>query len=94
MRKYNIFVKFEIGEEFTKLYYSFDSIPEAIEYGSEFVKDVNKIRKAIGVNKELTEYSWYIVSDDEKFFINYEPEYRGYLVTDFDNMDNKTAYVY
>lgn len=27
-------------------------------------------------------------------FINYEPLYKGYLVTDFDNLDHKVVYVY
>lgn len=94
MRKYNIFVKFESMPEFEKLRAQFTDIPNAIEYALEFIEDVNKLRKAIGVNKKLSFNNWYILSDDENIFINYEPMYHGYLVTDFNNLDNKVVYVY
>lgn len=87
MRKYNIFVSFEAGEEFTKLVYSFESIPEAIEYASQFVKNVNNLRTAIGVNKRLTDESWHILSDDEKISIDYDSLYNGYQVIDFDKLE-------
>lgn len=94
MRKYNVFVKFESVPHFEKLYISFNDIPNAIEYAIEFIENVNKIRKVLGINKTLTSAHWYILSDDEKIFINYDSLYNGYLVTDFDNLDNKAVYVY
>lgn len=94
MRKYNIFVKFEIVPEFEKLHITFNDIPNAIEYAIKFIEDVNNSRKVLGIKKNLTSSHWYILSDDEKIFINYDSEYKGYLVTDFDNLDNKVVYVY
>lgn len=94
MRKYNIFVKFESMPEFEKLYITFNDIPNAIEYALEFIENVNNVRKVLGIKKQLTSAHWYILSDDGGIFINYDPLYKGYLVTDFDNLDNKVVYVY
>ena len=95
MRKYSIYVKFiSTSEEFDKLHGTFTDIPTAIECALEFIEDINDMRKSIGVNKTLTSADWYILSDDERIFIYYDPLYKGYLITDFDNLDNIVVYVY